>query len=507
MRIAWTMAMAAAMSAAGAPGDALEACRPAPSLVAHFDGRPLVVHEARCSAYPLNQEWPGYQRPIEQSQVQFFVSFDIARPGVLEIEAQGLPSPEPLRIRPLSRPGDMSVEDGVLRVHVSHPEQFVIEFCDGSERRMPTALHVFVNPPFRYEHVPDEIYFGPGTHDTGLIAPTNGQTVCIDEGAVVYGAIFIDRARDVRVVGRGILDSSRVERADKTSEIYRRVKAMGHADGTAARACTNFQAFQCENLYVEGIIFRDSPRWSVILRNECDGALIENVKLIGMWRYNSDGIDVCASRNVVIRDSFIRSFDDCFVARGVCLEGETGPVENVTVENCVLWCDWGKNLEVWAGNEPCVIKNVTCRDCKLVNVDAYACDVTTWGESANTVIRDIRFENLEIDLCRPRWQSRLETRHKGPFDFAERDSCALFSADIRSRNGAKAQNAGRPDARVEYSGLVFAGFKVFDETESGYVGFLSAPGGSARMEDVSVMDMPPGFHLRRSGDVGAVLFP
>ena len=35
-----------------------------------FEGRPLTVHEARCSAMPLNQEWPGYQRPIEQTQVQ-----------------------------------------------------------------------------------------------------------------------------------------------------------------------------------------------------------------------------------------------------------------------------------------------------------------------------------------------------------------------------------------------------------------------------------------------------
>lgn len=473
----------------------------APLLVVRINGRELTVHEARCSAYPLNQEWPGYQRPFEQSQVQYFVSFDLAKPGVLEIEAPGLPSPRPIRIRPLGRPDDTSIENGKLLVPVAHPEQFVIEFADGTEQRMPTALHVFVNPPFRYEHVPNEIYFGPGEHDVGLIAPTNGQTVCIDEGAVVYGSIFVDKAKDVRVVGRGILDSSRVERADKDSEIYRRVKAMGHADGTAGRACTNFQAFQCENIYVEGVVFRDSPRWSVILRNECDGALIENVKLIGMWRYNSDGIDVCASRNVVIRDSFVRSFDDCFVARGVCLEDEFGPVENVMVENCVLWCDWGKNLEVWAGSSPCIIRNVVCRDCKLINVDGYACDVTTWGESTNTIIRDIQFENLEIDLCRPRWQSRLESRQKGPFDFSERDKCALFSADIRDRNGTRVQETGQSGIRVEYSALTFSGFKVFDETGSSFEGFLSAPEGVARIRDVTVQGMPEGFSLRRRGDV------
>jgi hypothetical protein len=37
---------------------------------------------------------------------------------------------------------------------------------------------------------------------------------------------------------------------------------------------------------------------------------ISNYKLIGLWRYNSDGIEICNSEDVTIRDSFVRSFDD-----------------------------------------------------------------------------------------------------------------------------------------------------------------------------------------------------
>ena len=81
-------------------------------------------------------------------------------------------------------------------------------------------------------------------------------------------------------------------------------------------------AYDCENLTIDGIIIRDAMLWTVIVRNHCRKVLIDNIKIIGQWRYNSDGIDICASEDVVVRNSFIRAFDDCFIARGAYLEGE-----------------------------------------------------------------------------------------------------------------------------------------------------------------------------------------
>ena len=447
-----------------------------------FEGRPLAVHEARCSALPLNQDWPGYQRPLKQTQVQYFVSFDLDRPGTLKIESADPTFAQPVRVRPLSRGKDLRLEK---------PEQFVIEFGDGTTNRMPTALHVFANPPFKYTHVPNEIYFGPGEHDVGVIAPTNGQTVCIAEGATVYGSIFVDRAENVRIVGRGILDSSRVNRADRNTAIYRHVKSLGHADGTAARACTNFQAFRCRNLYVEGVIFRDSPRWSFILRNECDGVLVENVKLIGMWRYNSDGIDVCASRNVTIRNSFVRSYDDCFVARGVCLEEESGPVENVTIENCVLWCDWGKNLEVWTGGKPCVVRNVTARNCQLVNVDMMACDVTCWGAPTNTLITGIAFENLEIDVCAPRWRCYNEFKKKIPFPYKPRSECELLHITARQQ---------KTPCQVVIDGVSFTGIRFIDEMQTVPGLHFAMPENTGCIRNLRLEGLPPGTKTVRKGN-------
>ena len=69
--------------------------------------------------------------------------------------------------------------------------------------------------------------------------------------------------------------------------------------------------------------------WSTIIRNNCENITVDNIKIIGQWRYNSDGINICASKNVTVKNSFIRSFDDCIITRGAYLEGEDGNVENV----------------------------------------------------------------------------------------------------------------------------------------------------------------------------------
>ena len=36
---------------------------------ASFAGRQLSIHPARVSAFPMNQVWSGYQRPVEQTKM------------------------------------------------------------------------------------------------------------------------------------------------------------------------------------------------------------------------------------------------------------------------------------------------------------------------------------------------------------------------------------------------------------------------------------------------------
>ena len=77
--------------------------------------------------------------------------------------------------------------------------------------------------------------------------------------------------------------------------------------------------------------------------------------------------------------------------------GETEDVENVTVENCVMWCDWGIAFEVWNGRYPGTIRNVSFKNNYIIHLSAVAMDITTWYGSSESVISNISFEKIYID--------------------------------------------------------------------------------------------------------------
>ena len=386
------------------------ACATCQAVEASFGGKSLSVHPARVSAFPMNQVWPGYQRPVEQTKMASFVTFDMAEPGELAV----VPAPdedlgEPI-ILPLSWKPMMRREGRALKIAVDKPRQFTVSFGKDAP-----VLHVFANPVFDEPHGADEIVFGPGEHHVGVVVPKSGQTIRIEEGAVVYGGIFVAHAKDVTITGRGIVDGSFLRRADHGSAPFKAGVAAGLPEGFygAEMAVTTFTCAWSTNVTVRGVTFRDPPRWTMIVRAQSKNVAIENVKIVGCWRYNADGINVCASEDVVIRDSFVRSFDDCIIARGAYLDCGEGPTRNVVAERCVLWCDWGKCLEVWAGHKPCLIENVRFRDIACVSVDCIACDVTTWFASADTRIRNVAMEDVEIDFAYPRLRQHYQ---KSPED-------------------------------------------------------------------------------------------
>ncbi len=355
------------------------------------------VHEAAVSAYPLNRVWQGKQRSPDQTETAYFVTFDMEDKVKLEVEV-AVTTIDKVEIRPFEYELSYTVKDNKITVEISEPCQFTIE-VNGRHH----ALHVFANPPLVHRRSDNEIYFGPGEHHPGVIVPESGQTVYIDEGAVVYGAIFAYKVKDVHITGRGILDSSHLRRGeeeyegrpgDEMADLFTRY-------GLPARDkkyVSSLVAYECENLAIDGIVLRNPMLWTMIIRNHCRNVMIDNVKLIGLWRYNSDGINICTSENVTVRNSFIRSFDDCLIARGAYLEGEDNcNLNNLLVENCVMWCDWGKSIEVWAGHLPGTIHDISFRNNYLIHLSAVAMDITTWFGSGKTAIRNIEFKDIFIN--------------------------------------------------------------------------------------------------------------
>lgn len=327
------------------------------------------LYQARVSKHPINQIWPGYQRPIDQTEIASFGYFDFE--GEVEISITPKVKIETVEILPKEFGIKPIIEDNTIQFSLSEPTQFVVE-VNGHHQ----ALHIFANPIPRYKinrEDPKVHYFGPGVHHAGVITLKSDETVFIDGGAVVYGIINCENAQHVNILGRGILDASEVERDETPNMIW--MKNVTKAN-------------------IDGIILRDPHFWSTRLIN-CDEATFDNVKLIGFWRYNSDGINLVNSKNITIKNSFIRAFDDNIVVRG-SRSAYTPPfhiIENIRVDNCVLWNDWGRALEIGADSFADTIKNISYSNIYIPHFTSVAMDIQNCDRG---YITDINYENIFI---------------------------------------------------------------------------------------------------------------
>ena len=347
---------------------------------------PISPYVARVSAIPFNTVWPGYQRPLEQTELASFIYFTMDKDIRVHLIANK--DFEEVVIRPLSKNLQPVKVGRNITFTIAEPGQYTVEL-DGFHK----ALHIFANPKFDFA-VPNDksnvLYYGAGVHKVGKVELQSGQTLMIDDGAVVYGSVVARNASNVRVVGTGILDNSEEERENSNG---------------------NMKFFNCQNIEVKGIICRDSAVWTATLFN-CDNMLFDNMKTIGMWRYNSDGIDFVNSANGIIQNCFLRNFDDVVVLKG--LKGwDTRNVENILVRNCVLWCDWGRALEI--GAETCAeeYRNILFEDCDIIHGDCIMMDFQN-GDRAK--VHDVRFENIRAEYNKyalpPIYQESKEMEYK-----------------------------------------------------------------------------------------------
>ena len=352
-------------------------------------GVSLDVLSCTVSAHPLNQVWPGYQRPLEQTEPSSYVSLESDGEVTLEIiPAKAFSS---VTVRPLSKAVEPKIVGGKVTVTLPGAGQYSVEFDDKHH-----ILTVFVDPEkeFGVDKNDDKvIYFGEGVHRMSeRITLDDNTTVYIDRGAVVYGSVAASGKKNVKVLGYGILDNGYVER--------------GYAGGPI-----NFS--HCENVRVEGVTVVDSCAWSMHFAG-CRNITVDNIKLIGMWRYNADGCDFTNCENVVIRNSYLRNFDDCIVIKGL-RQNTLLPVTNILAENCVIWCDWGRCLEIGAETSAPRMENIKFRNCDLIHGDTVMMDIQH-GDRAE--IENVSFEDIRVEYRdphqKPVYQSKPDMKYENP---------------------------------------------------------------------------------------------
>ncbi len=218
--------------------------------------------------------------------------------------------------------------------------------------------------------------------DAGGLTLSCGQTLCIEPGAVLRGALRVSNANDVTICGGGIIDGG---------------CAGDPPDHSRARLLV---IEGCQNVTVRDIILIQPELWMLVL-GACRDVRISNLREIGAV-ISSDGIDVVGSRNVLIENCCLRNNDDCIVIKSTPGDSPLGvdwrgDVENVIARNCVLWnAEAGNALEI--GHE---LQAEHVRDIRFENLDILCVHGTGAPFSIHNgdraTVENVLYENIRVE--------------------------------------------------------------------------------------------------------------
>ena len=310
-------------------------------------------------------EVKGSKHQVENASMSYF---DFS--GIVEVEVTYHKGPiETARIRPLSYGIEPKIEGNTVTFMLSRPRNLSVEINGDIFHN----LHLFANPI--EEFIPDAkdtnlIYISPGVHelkDNKFYVPS-GKTVYISGGAILMGQLLIENVRDVKILGRGIIDHS-----IKLGVLIANSK----------------------NIYVEGIICTQCATGG------SDSVTIRNVKSISYFGWG-DGMNVFASNNVLFDGIFCRNSDDCTTVYAT-RKGFTGGCKNITMKNSTLWADVAHPIMIGLhGNSenPDVIQNlkyynIDILDHKEMQVDYQGCMAINAGD--NNLVKDVLFEDIRVE--------------------------------------------------------------------------------------------------------------
>ena len=255
-------------------------------------------------------------------------------------------------------------------------------------------------------------YFAKGVHTfKNDIVLNKGESIYLELGAILKAHIFADNANDVRIEGRGIIDTSEIG-----AKKHRMIKLI-----------------ECDNFLIKDVTFLGAIDWTLV-PIKCNGGEINGANIV-TWEVNGDGIDVVGCKSISVSNCFIYATDDCVSIKATDYDDIRGcnNCENIRIEKSVFWnTKPGNAVEIGFETRCDEIKNITFFDCDVVH-----CEFESWesggvftihnGDRAK--ISNITYENF-----------RVENAEQKIFDFKvlfsrySKDKTRGFISDILIKN-------------------------------------------------------------------------
>lgn len=320
------------------------------------------------------------QVDIDNVQKASMVQFDMG--SVVEVMVKkNNGSVREVTIRPLSKGIEYKQVQNAILFTLEKPQYLSIEF-DGDRLH---NLHLFANPleTEKYDKEAKGImYFSPGVHrpkdlPNNQIRISGNTIVYLAPGAVVKAKLLVDKAENVRIIGRGILD----------------------------HPIRGIEVTDSKNVLIDGITVV-TPEHYTIFGGGSTGITIKNLKSFSCKGW-SDGIDMMCCCQVLVDNVFMRNSDDC-IALYNHRWNWWGGSSDITVQNSILWADVAHPINVGGHGDPDsptgeVIENLTFRHIDILEHDEddpiyQGCMTVDCGDKnqvRNVLFEDIRVENIQ----------------------------------------------------------------------------------------------------------------
>lgn len=375
-------------------------------------GRPVEV-----VATPRQERWkkPGVALTVSPDGSYSYASFALEDEAEIEVRSDVLDLsgaeilPESQKVFPLV------AEKGRLVLRMRPGMQLVVE-PTGRNR----ALVLAANP--KREDVPtaggDRLrYFGPGYHRPGFVELKDGERLYLADGAWVEGTVYA-RGKNITIDGPGVISGA--PHAWRVGPPRYRSERGVTANGAVVTMCG-------ENLTIRDVTIFSGWVYNLTM-NDATNVVVDNVKVISGRNINDDGIDPCRTKNIVIRNSFVHTQDDCIAPKYW--------IDGMLVEKCVLWNDCANivrlGFECEEGRTGLPFRNVTVRDVDVVHMSKITRGVSNfWAWAVLTVeaargqtFENILFEDIRLHECPENWvftDVRTRDIKAGGLDFCHGD--------------------------------------------------------------------------------------
>lgn len=320
-----------------------------------------------------------YKVHVDMDKVQeaSMVQFDMGSPVEVMVKKNNGTIRE-VDIRPLNNKVEYTQMRNAIFFTLERPQYLSVEF-NGDRLH---NLHLFANPLETETYTEARkgvMYFGPGIHkpddlpNNQIRIPSN-TTVYLAPGAVIKAKLLVDKAENVRIIGRGILD----------------------------HPIRGIEVTDSKNVLIEGVTVVNPDHYTVF-GGGTTGLTVKNLKAFSCKGW-SDGIDLMCCRNVVVDNVFLRNSDDCIAIYNHRWNWWGGS-SDITVQNSVLWADIAHPINMGGHGDPDsltgeVLENVTVRNIDILEHDE---DDPLYQGSMNidcgdkNIVRNVLFEDIRVE--------------------------------------------------------------------------------------------------------------